>query len=379
MRAFRITIINILSRVAYLGLFLWIGNSYGASTITDSVFFLQAPLIVLMTVIAGAAELIVMPLVHRAEKAGLGHNMAKAFQQKALLVVIPATLGCIMLGAWLSPGYEPVVLLILATMPLLARVSATCMGVLNARGHHSRAVLGPIYGSAGGALVLAFAPLSQEALASTLLGYEVVRLAGLRIHTYGLLAEDNQGVTLPDSLLRWSQRGTYIQMLASTFGAMNPLVDIMFANRLADGSITQIEYAGRLWNLVPLLVSGQITLLHARFSQDSSASNLVRSTVDRAARKLALTGILISAAAIVATPALIDVFFGLGNLTSASREILSTLLITYLFGAAPFLIGIIYVKALSAAGNLRDIAVIAACSVLINACLNASVIPPFGI
>ena len=56
-----ITGVNIFARLFHLLVFLLIGNLYGMGHTTDLVFLVYAPFAVIMSVTAGAAEVIIMP------------------------------------------------------------------------------------------------------------------------------------------------------------------------------------------------------------------------------------------------------------------------------------------------------------------------------
>lgn len=378
--AYRITALNVAARVAHLLLFLGIGNRFGANEITDTVFLLQAPLVVVNSIVASTAELVVMPALHRAEAAGAVAAVYHRLARHALALVLPATaLG--LLGSSLWTGrFEPLALALLLPMPVLATVAALRGGLLHAHGRHGRAYLGALYGSLAGGAALALAPLTVLGLVAVPVSFEAGRLVGLAAHTRGLVPPRPPRVApLPVGLDAWPGRNALLYAVAAFGSAMNLLVDLFFAGRLPPGSVSQVEYASRLWYGVPLLLSGHLTLFHARLSRRAAAGVPNARFVHRAALGLGAAGLVLSLVLVLAAPLLIDVLYGFGRLGDTQRGSLARLFQGYLAGAGVFLGGIAYVRALSASGEAAALATVALSGVVVNALLNLLLIRAFGL
>ena len=135
------TILNIVARAFHLALFLIIGNYFGISPETEIVFFLYAPLVLIMSVALGVTDVVVMPTMHRAETISSSGVVEAAFFRWALLIVPIATIA-ILLITWIFVKEANVkVVLLLVPIPVLSSFSSIYIGLLNAQGKHSHAVL----------------------------------------------------------------------------------------------------------------------------------------------------------------------------------------------------------------------------------------------
>src|SRR5713226_9281619 len=90
--AFSTTAVEIVARGMNLLVFLIIGNQFGASTTTDTVFFLYAPLTVIMSVAAGTAQAVIMPGIHRAQVDNCAIAFHRIIMQYAISVILPVSL-----------------------------------------------------------------------------------------------------------------------------------------------------------------------------------------------------------------------------------------------------------------------------------------------
>lgn len=376
-RAWGITAVNVGSRAAHLLVFLAIGNLYGATSATDALFVLQVPLVVLAAIMVQAAELVVMPAVHRAEARGGVAVMVATLLRNALAVVMPLSALLLAVAAWWSGVFSPLLLGLFLPIPVFATFGAIASGLLHARGEHARASLGPVYGALAAGLLLVLTPPTIVSLAAVLLGFEVGRAAGLfadaRRHLHG------GGGSLPEDLTLWPGRKAVLNVVASAVVSLNLLVDVAFASRLPTGSVTLVEYASRLWNAVPLLFSGHLILVYARFSRASADQRWRARDLYRPAALLGLAGLALSALAIALAPWGVELVYGAGRLGAGERQLLASLLRTYLLGAGPFLVGVVFVRGLAASGRPEDLARIALVSVVVNATCNALLVGPFGV
>ena len=154
-------------------------------------------------------------------------------------------------------------------------------------------------------------------------------------------------------------QGARFQALGSFLVALNPLVDRLFAKGFGAGAISHLEYAGRLWNMVPLLFAGTLTIAHANWSRTASSSKLDMHKVHASAARLGGIALVFSVLVMLCSDLFIDTLYGWGKIDAAHRVSLSALLKAYLAGSAPFVAGLVYVRALSALGRISLITVAA--------------------
>jgi putative peptidoglycan lipid II flippase len=379
--AISITLFNLFARGFHLVLFLSIGNRFGADITTDSVFFLQSPLLVLISVIAGSAETVIMPSMHRAFQANCPNALIRVFIRQAFVFVFPTTFLVLFLFAQMREGPFPLLIIIfLSPIPLLAALSSIKMGILNSEGKYRRATLGPLYGSILSLPVLAILPKSSHSLAFVLLLFELGRALGLWLHTEKRKQEKDHENTTAKDIISWAVRNAKLQAIGSFLLALNPLVDVLFASHIGSGALTKVEYANRLWNIIPLLLSGPLILTYAGMSLSTSRGlRLDYKRVHTRAFVLAASAALLSLAGILASRLIIDILYGFGQMNPTSRTTLANLLACYLIGAGPLMGGLVYVRALSSEGRIRPITITAGINVIANIVLNIALIRAFGL
>lgn len=377
---FAVTLVNLAARGVHLLFFLSLGNRFGADTLTDAVIFLQAPLLVLVAVTGGAADAVVMPAVHRALRNGCPRHLARGLISRALAVLLPLTAMALFVAREIHGNGGIRLLAVLMPVPCLAAVSAVRTGELNALGKYRAAVLGPLYGSLLSIPFVWLLPRIPESFALVLLLFEVGRAMGLSLHKRSYPA---QGSSTKEAetrlLLKWALRGASLQSLASFCAALNPMVDVLFARILQTGAITHVEYANRLWNMVPLLLSGHLVIAYGRMSRRAAVGAVSPRAVHTQALKLGAAALAISLLAILLAPRIVELLYGFGNMDAANRARLGRLLACYLAGAGPFMASLVYVRALSAEGRIRIIAAVSGASVFINILMDLWLIQLFGL
>src|SRR5262249_42464858 len=241
------------------------------------------------------------------------------------------------------------VALILLPIPMLASLAAIYTGLLNAEDRYRLAVLSPAYGSVFAFLMILLVPVTPAGLAAILVSFEVGRVIGLWFHVYrGEKADETEA----GAVVSWALRGAQFQAVGSFLVALNPLVDRLFAKGFGLGAISNVEYAGRLWNTIPLLFTGTLTIGYANWSRTASSSKLDAHRIHTSAARLGGIALVFSVAVILYSDLLIDTLYGWGQIGLAHRVSLSVLLRAYLAGSAPFVAGLVYVRALSAMGRI---------------------------
>lgn len=355
-QAFCTTLVEIFARSLHLLIFLVIGNCFGTGMATDTVFFLYAPLTVIMSVTAGIAQAVVMPGEHRAQAAKCVSAFRRTIIRRTISIILPVSLIAILVSSALSDHADLLVILILLPIPMLASLSAIYTGLLNAEDRYRLAVVSPAYGSVLAFLMILLMPVTPAGLAVILVSFEIGCVVGLRFHVYrGEKADENDASTV----VSWALRGARFQALGSFLVALNPLIDRLFAKGFGTGAISNVEYAGRLWNMIPLLFTGTLTVAYANWSRTASSGKLDMHRVHISAARLGGIALVFSVLLILCADLLIDTLYGWGKIGIAHRASLSALLKAYLAGSAPFIAGLVYVRALSAMGRIPLVTVAA--------------------
>lgn len=365
-----LTILNIAARAAHFALFLIIGNRFGISNATEEVFFLYAPLVVIMTVTMGVADVIVMPAMHRAKNIGRLWYLRNIFLHAIFKYIPLITVMALILSWYLNRNINLQLLIILAPIPLLSSISALYIGVLNSIDMHKFAVMSPIYGSIISIPIIFIVPMTAVGLATILLLFEIGRVSGLTVHIWKAAKQnDSSDESISDLISEVAKNGKW-QVLASLFMGMCVYVDILFASTIEVGSITFVEYASRLWNLIPLILAGYIVIRYSSMSKMESTKSLKNSYVIETAIKVGIIAIILSVILILIREPLITLIYSFGEVGPNDRKVLADLMACYVVGAAPFLIGLVYVRALSARGKVQIITIVSFINLLMNTILN---------
>lgn len=374
-----VTVTNLLARGGHLILFVSIGNRYGIDQTTDTVFFLYAPLVVIISVSTGVADTVVMPAIHRAILFDNSIGVRRALQRRLVKLVFPVSIVSLLL-VWVVHRDTPIVMvMLLLPIPICGSFAAFYAGLLNADSRHVEATLGPLYGCVVSLPFVFILPKTADSLVAVLILFEAAKAGGLAINAHIRHRVQKDFCADTRKLISWAIKNGQWQIIGSFLVALNPLVDILFANLLGPGSITSVEYAGRLWNLVYVFFTGHLTLLYAAFSKEISKGNLDRGQLHKAAFKIGATALAATFILILFAEPLIKILYGFGAMDSERVVDLSGLLKYYFLGTAPFIGGLVYVRALGAEGKTKILAKIAFFSVSSNIVLNMIFLPLLGI
>lgn len=374
-----LTSVNLFARGAYFLVFLGIGNLYGATDLTDIVFLLYAPIAVLCTVVAGVGEVVLIPLAYQAaSRHCLNVFLSQLLRRGTVLALAIGPVAA--LASFLVAGRVSALVLLLLPIPVLAVLSAVFSSYLVAHQRFRSAALSPVFGAIAAALVLLLSPQSAWSLSTAFLAYEGGRALSLFVQVLAVRTPDRQSHGCDtQTMLAAAFSRSWLQAVGSLLVALNPVVDMLFAKGLGAGAVSSIEYANRIWIIVPLLFSGALMLTHARLSGAASEGRLDVHDVHRHAARLAIVALVASGAiAILVSLWAIDWIFGFGQMDDASRETVAHVLVAYLAGAAPYIAGLVYIRAFSAVGDVAHITKSAMLSVVANVVLDALLVGPFG-
>ena len=232
----------------------------------------------------------------------------------------------------------------------------------------------------GAMVVLLSAPRTPIMLAFTLLAYEACSTLGLwaMARQFLLGPRDSQPGVISE-LTKTAMSGARMQMLGSLLAALNPLICILFARTLEPGSVTMVEYAGRLWNMVPLLFSGSLMLFYSQRSRAESRQQPGKTATHAVARNLGLVALAFSIVAIAFSRDIIDLIYGFGKMDEGERSVLAGLFSMYLLGAGAYVAGLVYVRSISAMRKVHIIALAAGLGVVLIIPLNLVMIRYFAL
>lgn len=374
-----LTTINLISRGAYFLVFLLIGNLYGATEVTDTIFLLYAPIAVAITVIAGIAEIVYMPAAHRAEILHCTQAFRRHLLQKGIITVSVLS-PLLALVSFIVAGKMNLLVIILLPIPVLATTSAIHASALNAAGKFRTAALSPVYGALCATATIWLLPRSAAGLATTLVVYEIGRAISMYVHATRLpsLPEGSTARNLK-KLLSWASRGIWLQALASLLVALNPVVDMLFARTLGHGAVSSVEYANRLWIIIPLLFSGALMITHSRFSRAASRNSHRQDDSFHTARKLGGAALVLGVLLATSAPWLVDMLFHWGAMDLASRHSTAALFAAYMLGAGPYVASLVYIRVFSAHNAVHFITRGALLSICLNALLDWILLQYFGL
>lgn len=374
-----VTFANVIARGGHLLLFISIGNQYGIDLTTDSVFFLYAPLVVIISVSTGVADIIVMPTMHRAILLDNSIGVRRALQGLLIKLVVPVSVVSLLL-AWMAHRDTPIhMLMLLVPIPICGSLAAFYVGLLNAESKHVEATLGPLYGCVISLPFVFILPKSAYSLETVLLLFEIAKAGGLAINVGIRGRVQKELCDDAFDLISWAIKNGKWQIIGSLLVGLNPLIDVLFANLLGPGSITSVDYAGRLWNLVYVFFTGHLTLLYARLSRQISKGKIDYNQLHKSAFRVGLGALAITFVLILFADPLIKVLYGFGAMSSENADHLANLLKCYFMGTAPFIGGLVYVRALGAEGKTKILTKIAVFSVSANIVFNSIFVPLLGL
>ena len=373
------TIANIFSRFAHLVFVISIGTYFGISAETDRVFLIFAPIAVLMSITLSVSDVIIIPLIHRAEKL-IRDDVIITKLLTYTLLFIPLSAIILFISSWVNGSESLSVLFYLLPIATLNAASSIISNILCAKNNVVFSLLGPFYGAVL-ALVLILLGLieaTEIGLCAALLVYEVGRFIGLLWKTKISLCFKAIG-DAGSKLLNRAYSNAKIQFIGALLMAMNPMIDIYFASILNEGDSTSVEYVGRFWNMTYALFVGYLAVFYTGFSRQVTSKDILYKDVNKKAFKIGILAALVSVVGIAASPFIINIFYMLGGPGEDQKIILSHLLQLYLLGTGPYVAGMLYVRAFSALDKITVLTKVAAIFLVTNILLNYLLIKWFQV
>jgi peptidoglycan biosynthesis protein MviN/MurJ (putative lipid II flippase) len=357
-----VTLVNILARGSHLLFFIVIGNKYGASDITDKVVFFLAPLMVLTAVTSGAAETVIMPVFHRAENTDTAKYLFVYSVKKITKFALPLSSIIIVIFAMITGYWNFLLMIILLPVPLFGSLSTLKSGVLNASGRFRVAILGPLFGGLTAVSFLLLAPVNIYSFGLSFLLFELGKMGSLWFYRDISTGGHPSRSDLGDTIAKWGTGNARLQIISSLILALVYPVDVWFASTLEIGSITFVEYANKLWNIIPLLFVGHITITYSSLSKAESGHKKSTNPINvhNIALRYGAFGVGASVMVILMSKHIIGFLYGFGNMDTQQQVVLADLLNSYLLGAGLYVSASVYVKAMSAMGRV-DLLLAVAC------------------
>lgn len=363
-----ITAVNIAARAAHLLFFIVIGNKYGSSTITDSVITLLAPLVVLTGIVSGAADVVAMPVFHKARNKNDAKYIYRFFLRRIICYLIPSSVLITIITSLFCNYSDFFLILILSPIPLLASLSALKAGILNASNRFRASVSGPFFGAITAVFFLLIAPVNIYCFALSFLLFEAGKISGLYLFRDITSGGNSLKTDFSSQIITWGYRNVKLQLIASLILSLIYPIDIWFAGTLGEGSVTFVEYANKLWNVIPLFFAGHIALTYYSLSKavNKSSESFETINIHNVALRYLLLGTIASCIVIFTSDSLIRMSFGIGKISIQQQASLSGLLDSYLAGAGFYVGGLVYVRMMSATGRTDILLIIACLSLLCN-------------
>lgn len=373
-----VTAASISARAVHLLFFMIIGNKYGASTVTDFVIYMIAPLTVFSAVVSGAADTVIMPVFHKSDNPNTAKYLYIYSIEKIIKFVLPLSVIIVTAYSVVAKQYDLLMMAILLPIPLVSSLSSLKVGILNASNRFRIAILGPFFGSLAAISFILLTPVNVYCFGLSFLLFEFGKMIGLYlfkdITSNGSPLRSDSG----DRAIIWGIRNAKLQLVGSLVLALVYPVDVWFAATLDTGSITFVEYANKLWNIVPLFFIGHITIVYASFSK-TVAIRRKSISVHKIAGRYLLFGIAVSLFLAFISNFIIRILFGFGKITIQQQSILANLLDSYLVGAGFYVGGLVYVRAMSAMGRTELLLAVACFGLLCNIIFDAFFIRIIGL
>lgn len=372
-----LSIANICGRGFNFVLFLVIANCYGANPATDWFFFTYGIAYFFIGVCYYATESALVPVWHQ-----MPEVQHLAFGKRAFYLAagaLPVIIFIMFFGALLvaparginipgSPWSASLIIVILAVQPGIAFLASLFSSFHQYRQHYFRPTVHLALRTIG---VLAVLALWRRAdivvLAIAFLAGEIVRLVLLwPVELRGVFQKlsDNMAV---DRF--WSAyRNVAWMTLALAGTVINPLVDLAMVGHLAAGSVTLVEYAGRLRGVPVLAFGGILVWLLGSWARQhyQEGRPLAWQPVNRATRKALLVCVPVVLLLMVSINWWVPLIFRSARFEMKESSGLANLLWWY-FPGVPFLAGsLILSRALLLIQQARLLAIISLLAMIVN-------------
>jgi len=277
-----LTVCNGFGRLLNFALYMAVANIYGASQVTDWFFFVYAVAYFLLGICYYATESALVPAWHQLPENehlpmfnSAVHLAFYAFPAVGLLLFVSGFFfaprqGIGLPGSWLV---AVAICLVLALQPSLAFLSSFFSSYRQSKRQYVLPTMHLTLRTVGVLIVLLLIPRrSVMVLALAYLAGEVLRLGCL---SYKQLP--GIGSVTATTFTRknfWSVYGHVFWMtLALMFTVINPVIDLAMVGRFPGGTVTLVEYAGRLRGMPVLALGGLLVYFLGEWSHQHHQMN----------------------------------------------------------------------------------------------------------
>ena len=164
--------------------------------------------------------------------------------------------------------------------------------------------------------------------------------------------------------------------------SFNPLVDKAMASWLAPGSISVLEYANRIYQIPIILIStGFFTVLLSHWSETfySQGEVVFKKKVIDVAKIVGLASVVCCVLLLLFSHPIVRLVYGHGKFPEQYFSTITNVLILYLLGLAPTVLGLVFTRAHLVFKNTKTLMILGAFNFFMNILFNFALIKPFGI
>jgi peptidoglycan biosynthesis protein MviN/MurJ (putative lipid II flippase) len=175
----------------------------------------------------------------------------------------------------------------------------------------------------------------------------------------------------------------YIPMAGAAFlTGTNVLVDQSVASTVGAGNVAVLGYASRIIGVVLQVgIFAVSSVLLSHFSHLVATRD--RTALHKAVRQQSLVaggvGLAVTIALVLLSHPLVRLVFQRGQFSAADAELVGAVQSLYALQLVPHMMGIVWVRFLSAAGSNRPIMFISGVNLVANVVLDLALVGPFGV
>ncbi len=372
---------------------LLIAQVFGMSAVTDSYVVATTLPTVLMAVVPGAFNAAAVPLLTRlrGDRAGtrrlfgllLGWSLPAALLAAVVGVAAAPAILHLLAPAFPAATDRIAVPMFRIVTPVLVWVAflGVAGSVLNAQGHFLAPSIGPGLASLGviGAVVFLHGPLGFWCIPlGVAAGYTLQGLAVLAALLFRGVAPALSFSTR-DPALRQVGRLLWPMAAGASVGQLGLFVDRIFASGLPPGSVSALNYAGRVLELPLGLFVGAVTVpLLPRLSELAGDVPALRREVERFGVYLAAVLLPLSVFLLLAGGPVVAVLFQRGAFLAHDTRVTAFALTFFALGLLPMALRDLFARAFYALGDTATPAWVGAAGVGVNILLDFLLIHPLA-
>lgn len=386
-----LTLINILGRSINFILFLIIANKFGATTDTDW-FFLNYNVVYFFTgIVFNASENTLVPMWNNTKKIYHTYIFTK-FTWYSLYILISTSLIIFTTALLVSPiiGVDHpstnildliIIISILSIQPMLAFLSS----VFSSYMQYERKYILPTVHLA--IRTIGALPIILMNYCTTILCLSLSFLAGETLRFMVMKREYlvklfNKNKNTPSiNISKEIATNTALMSISLSLIVANPLVDLIMTGHLSDGSVSLVEYAGRLRGLPALAFNGILILILGEWSRHhaQNKTGLTWKNIEKLLYPTITITFIVVLVSIISIDKWVDIIFYSNKFTEFDIFSLKSLLKIYLIGIPPLIGVFILTRAIIVYQKYKIFAAISFTMFFANIFFNVIFIYAFGL